>query len=274
MLCFSSLYWASGAITLIRGTLIGALRIITTEIFSPELQIDLIERYKVTFTLNASHQLTLMMKCDRFKTADLSSLKYVLVGGSKVPLHIKTDLRRYLPNGFVHAGYGMSETMGMLSLDNPAREDKDSAGRLISGSSVKIIDDHGNRCAVNEDGEICVKSNYKFLGYFGNPEATADLIDEEEFIVTGDIGHFDEEGDLFVTGRKKELLKYYNFPIAPSEIDAFLSESSDIESACIVGIPDPMGDLPAAVIVRTEGSNITKNEVSDMVAGISMNINK
>lgn len=133
---------------------------------------------------------------------------------------------------------------------------------------AKIVNDNGERCGVNVDGEICMKLNYKFLGYYGNQEATDVFFDTESFIKMGDIGHYDEDGDLFVVDRKKELSKYCNFQISPSEIDAFLTESSDIKSACVVGISDAVAtDLPAAVIVRADGSKIIENDVYNMVAG-------
>lgn len=269
MLSFSSLFWASGVIALLGGTLVGATRIITTDTFSPELQIRLIEKYKVTYTMNAPHQILLMLKCDRFNSADFSSVKYMLVGGSQLPSHIKTDMQARLPNGFVYSAYGLSEVIGPVVFDYPAvkANDKDNVTRIIGGACIKIIDDDGNRCGVNVDGEICIKMTYRFLGYHNNPEATAALFDKDGFIVTGDVGHFDDDGNLFVTGRKKELLKYYNFPIVPSEIDAFLTESPDIESACVCGIPDPLTDLIAAVVVRAHSSNISEKVVFDMVAG-------
>lgn len=133
---------------------------------------------------------------------------------------------------------------------------------------MKIVDDDGNRCGVNVDGEICLKTTYKFIGYYNNREATEELFDKEGFLKTGDIGHFDEDGDLFIVDRKKDLLKYCNFQISPSEIDSYLIESPAIKSACVVGIPDPLvTDLPAAVVVRADGSNITEEEICNMVAG-------
>lgn len=86
---------------------------------------------------------------------------------------------------------------------------------------------------------------------------------------TGDLGYFDERGDLHITGRKKELFKYCNFQISPSEIDSYLTESPEIESACVVGIPDESMaiDLPAAAIIRAKGSEITEKDVFDLVAG-------
>lgn len=177
-------------------------------------------------------------------------------------------MNKYLSNGSVVIGYGMSEIAGGVSIDSPASIEKDTVGRLLTGCSVKIIGDDGKRVGVNVDGEICVKTLYKFLGYYGNPEATAEMFDEEGFIRTGDMGHFDDDGDLFIVDRKKDIIKYCSFQISPSEIDAYLTESSDIQSACVVGIPDPMGtDLPAAVVVRAEGSNISEKEIFDMVAG-------
>lgn len=269
LLCFSSLYWLSGLVVLLKGTLCGATRIITTETYSPELQLRLVEQYKVTFALNAPHQLVLMMKCDQFAKTDLSSLKFQMVGGSKLPFHVQKEMNFYLPNGNVHNGYGMSEIAGIASCDYPGPSGKDSSvGRLINGIQMKIIDDEGNRCGINVDGEICLKVNYRFLGYYGNPEATNQLFDDEGFIMTGDIGHFDEDGYLFIVDRKKDLLKYCNFQISPSEIDSHLIVSPGIKSACVVGIPDDaVTDLPAAVIVRANGSNITEKEVFDLVAG-------
>ncbi|XP_055297521.1 luciferin 4-monooxygenase-like [Sitodiplosis mosellana] len=267
MLCFSSLYWLSGLVILLKGTLCGATRIITTEAYSPELQLRIVEQYKVTFAMNAPYQLVLMMKSDQFTKTDLSSLKLQMVGGSKVPFHVQSEMNFNLSNGNVHVGYGMSEIAGIASLDYPGPSGKDSIGRLINGIRVKIIDDQGQRCGVNVDGEICLKVNYRFLGYYGNQKATDDLFDDEGFLMTGDIGHFDEDGYLFIVDRKKDLLKYCNFQISPSEIDAYLIETPGIKSACVVGIPDDVAtDLPAAVIVRANGSNISEEKVFDLVA--------
>lgn len=267
MLCFSSLYWISGLIVLLTGALFGATRIITNQVFSPELYLRLIEKYRATFAFNAPYQIGLILNHPNLPTAKLSSLKKQLIGGSKVPYHIKADLNRRLPNGRVHVVFGLSESGGFLTIDNPASDDKDTIGRLIGGACAKVIDDDGNRCGQNVDGELCFKVPYKFIGYLNNKQATDEMIDSEGFIKTGDIGRFDECGDLYHTGRKKELLKYFGYQIAPSEIDAYLTESPEIESACVAGIPDAMGDAPAAAIVRANGSNITEMDVEKLVAG-------
>lgn len=271
LLCFSSLYWISGILSLIWGTRFGATRIITTESFSPELQLRFTEQYKVSFALNATHQIVLMLKCESFSKADLTSIRFLLVGGSKVPFYIRTEMQHYLPNGKVYVGYGTSEVAGIVSVDYGTPSSKDTVGRLANGIQMKIIDDQGNRQGVNEEGEICMKMPFKFIGYYGNQVATDETIDNEGFISSGDIGYYDADGDLFVVDRKKDLLKYYNFPIAPSEIDAFLITSPHIKSACVVGIPEVGNDLPAAVVVRANESDISEQDVFDMVAGCSLN---
>lgn len=267
MLGLSSLFWTSGVLVLLLGTLYGSTRIITTDVFSPELQLRLIEKHKVTSSFNAPRHIMLMMESDHFKQTDISSLRFLFVGGDKFPLHLRTEFSRRLQNGTIIPCYGSSEIAGALSFGYPAMEGKETVGRLLGGICVKIVNDNGNRCGVNVDGEICVKMKYNFLGYFGNPQATMEMFDEDGFFLTGDIGHFDEDGDLFVTGRKKEMMKYGGFHIFPSEIDAFLTKSSDISAACVVGIPDRMGDLPAAVVVRAQGSTISEQNVFDMVEG-------
>lgn len=269
VLCFSTLYWISGIDTLIFGTLTGATRIITTDIFTPELQLRLIEQYKITFTLNATHQIVLITKCDRFRTANLRSWKFITAGGSPIPFYVKGEMACHLANASFISAYGMSETSGMMTLDYPTLSESDTVGRLYNGCQLKIIDDHGKRCDINEIGEVYIKMRYQFLGYYGNQQATDETIDEDGFLKSGDLGYFDAHGELHITGRKKELLKYCNFPISPTEIDAYLTESSDIEAACVFGIPDTSmaTDLPAAAIVRAKGSKITENDVGNLVAG-------
>lgn len=211
MLCFSSLYCVSGVLTLMCGTLFGATRIITTEAFSPELQIRLIEQYKVTSVLNAPHQIVLMMKSDYFAKADFSSVKYLLVEGSKFSHEVKRKISHRLSNGSVIPCFGLSETVGPISFDNPTKNDRESVGRLCHGCCVKIMDENGNHCGINVDGEISIKMNSKFLGYYNNPQATQEIFDAGGFILTGEIGHFDEDGDLYITGRKKDHMKFEHF---------------------------------------------------------------
>lgn len=266
VMCFSSLYWISGWIALIAGTLNGATRLITTETFTPELYLRFIEQYKVTFAMSSPHNLALILKCGQLHQTDLTSIRLQWVAGGKCSYQVQQKMNSVFPNGKVYTMYGLTEAnWGMTFNSNP----KDCVGQLLSCYKIKIIDDDGNRSGIGEDGEIRFKANYRFLGYYNDQKSSEEVFDEEGFIMTGDVGHFDEDGDLFIVDRKKDILKYCGFQISPSQIESYLIGSSKIKSVCIVGIPDTSKDtdLPTAFVIRAENSKITEKEIVVMVAG-------
>lgn len=266
ILCTSSIYWLFGINAILLGTLNGATRVIyTTQPFIPELQLRLVEKYKVTFLLNAPYQMVSILKCTGFDKTDLSSVKYVFCGGGKMPIKMIKEMKQHLPNGSFFGRYALTET-GFVSTNYPTSVKEETAGQLVIGVNIKIIDDYGNRCGIDIDGEICIKNNYKFLGYFNNQQLNDETIDNEGFLRTGDIGHFDEDGYLSIVDRKKDIFKYCCKRISPTDVENFLLESPKIKSACVIGIPDEVaGVLPAAVIICN--LNITEQEIYDMVAG-------
>lgn len=163
--------------------------------------------------------------------------------------------------------YGLTEIGGSVSLAI-IPGDIDSVGKLLNGVQVKIIDESGNKCGVGENGEVCVKRHFKCLGYYGNKKATEQLFDQDGFILSGDIGYFDEEGYLHFIERKKDVLRYRGFKVSPAEIENYLVQNLNIDAACVVGIDDKKyGDLPAAVVVKNEKSNVTKEKIEQLICG-------
>lgn len=216
----------------------------------------------------------MLLTTDQIDRTNLSTVKVLIVSGTKFLIDTKTKMLNYLlDNGTICNGYGMSEVAGYITCDFCVNVTQDTVGQVLNGCEIKITDKNGHRCDVDVDGEICIKTKYKFLGYYGNADATDELFDEEGFVKSGDIGHFDVEGNLYVVDRKKDLLKYCMFPIAPSEIEDFLIQVPAIAAACVVGIPDDFAtDLPAAVIVRNGSVNITETEIFDLVSGKNQNL--
>lgn len=219
----TNLYWNTGLFTLLLGTIGGTTRIITAEDFSVEMQLKLIEKYKVTIVEDLSYNMVLMLKSDLLAKADLSSVKHFFAGGFKVPYSITQEFNSYLPNGSVNTGYGLTEVRYNVSVDFPHFSGKDSVGRLVSGCTIKIIDEQGKRCGVGQIGEICIKSRYKFLGYYKNTELTQEAIDGEGFFLTGDIGHIDASGYLCITDRKKNVIVYFDDWVFPSVICLYIT---------------------------------------------------
>lgn len=266
----NSLRWITGLILLLSGTINGALRIETTEAFSPKSQIRLIEKYKATLVFNQAYYLIEILKSGLLSGADLSSVKHLMYSGCKVPLPIRDELNLYLPNGCVNNIYGCTEMGAVIAAEYPEYTGKDTVGRILDGYVMKIIDEDGNRCGVNVEGEIYVKGRQKFLGYYKDEQLTAKAMDREGFFLTGDIGYFDRNGYLYLKDRKKDVI-YYEEWVFPSEIEETLCKSPQIKHACVVGVQyDPVLEVPATIIVRMNNSTITEEDVCKMVSGIPL----
>lgn len=264
----SSIYWVSGIITLLLGTVSGATRVITTEEASPEMQLRLIRDYKLTIVEIESTYLIKLLKNGLMTKTDLLSIKHMIIGGCKIPYSIQEEFRAYLPNGNLHNVYGLTE-VGDVSIDYPSSCRKDTVGRLVGGVTVKIIDEDGNRCGINVDGEVCVKSCFKFIGYHNDKKLTDEALDSEGFFLTGDIGRIDADGYLYIGDRKKNVIFHPAAWVFPTEIEEVLLKSAEIKNVCVVGVPyDSAFEIPAAVVVRAQGSKITDKEIYKMIEGI------
>lgn len=214
---FSTLYWLSGVQIMLLSILDSATRIITTDTFTPELMLRLVEQYKISFVLAATYQSVMCVKCTDLSVRNVSSVRFWRTGGSKVPLLTVLKLNEAIGNDAVHVGYGMSELAGIAFI-NSQYPKTEANGQLLSSVKVKIVDDDGNRLGVGRIGEICFKTIHKFGGYCGDLEGTVALFDSEGFLKSGDFGYFDENGLMYLVDRKNEFLKYRNYMISPAEL--------------------------------------------------------
>lgn len=121
--------------------------------------------------------------------------------------------------------------------------------------------------AAMETGELMVRGPNVMKGYFKNDEATKEMITEDEWLRTGDIGHFDEDGLFYISDRLKELIKVNANQVAPAELEGILREHPDILEAVVIGIEHPKcGQIPKAFVVRRPESKITAEEVQEFLA--------
>ncbi|XP_063539128.1 uncharacterized protein LOC134748305 isoform X2 [Cydia strobilella] len=125
----------------------------------------------------------------------------------------------------------------------------------------------GKRKTVGEEGELWIKSPLRMKGYMGDPAASEALLDQEGYVRTGDIGHYDNEGAFYFVDRLKELIKYNGFQVAPAELEALLLQHPGVAEAGVVGAPhESAGELPTAFVVRQPGAAVTERELQDHVA--------
>lgn len=268
-LTFSTTYWVTGfypAITV--GFPHQDVRIITRQRFSIDILVELIEKYKVSSMIMPPSQAMEIVNSEKFLASDFSSLKSAFVGGSMVSSSLRQKLKETIPSVKFNVAYGMSEYGVTFPLGS---ENDTSVGKiLISNAEVKIVDDNGNRMGVNEPGELCVRNSVcPFIGYYGNEKATEDAIDSEGFFKSGDVGYFDEDSQLYIIDRKKEILKYKGYQYNPSEIEAVIEQIKGVKFVSVVGVPDPIAvDLPTAVVVLKSGyeDKLTEDDILEFAA--------
>lgn len=250
---------------LVSGTMAGITRIITTDKFEPQQMLRMIEQYGVSFTLIAPSYLARLLQCQEIFTTNLSSLRCFLCGGSAVSPQLVDKINKLLP-AYVCVAYGISEISGMVSANERSVEIPDSVGLLKEGMVVQIVNENGKRCGPETDGEIWIQSPFTFLGYWGDDKATAEAKDADGWFHTGDVGHFDKNGFLYLVDRKKDILKYRGYQISPSELENLILQCNGVAEVCVVGIPDPVStDLPAAVVVKAIGKDVNESDINGVV---------
>lgn len=256
-----------GIVVITLVTIAGGTRVITTEEYSPESLLRIIERQKVTVVKFASNRVLELLKCDLLPITDLSNVNHVDIGGFRIATETMKQFMEYLPNGCIVNGYGMTEVGHAIAFDYPTFTG--TVGRLNRAFTIKIINEKGERCGVGVTGEIYAKGRHKFLGYYKNKQLTDEALDSDGFFKTMDIGFMDEHGNLTLLERKFNILRTSNFTwVLPSEIEEVILRSPEIKNACVVGVPiEGSIDLPAAAVVRASGSQITEDEVFKMVEG-------
>lgn len=261
ILSFSSLYWLSGLFFLLAGTAAGATRIITRDVFSPALALEIIEKFRVTVAFFPPATALQLLKHPQAPETDFSSMRVMFCGGSAVSAELKFALDKLIPNSTCLVGYGLSEVGGAATFSDPDTYKGGSTGYLRPLVQAKIVDANGNALDIDQEGEVLLKPEFKFSGYYGNDEATAEMLDPEGWLHSGDIGRFDKDGLLYVVDRKKDIIKYGNYQISPSEIEGVIQTVPGVVNVCVAGIPVPGNDLPSALIVRSAEENVSAEDV-------------
>ncbi|KAI4368501.1 hypothetical protein MLD38_017052 [Melastoma candidum] len=201
---------------------------------------------------------------------DLQKLKLEAIMTAAAPLapEILSAFEKKFPGIQVQEAYGLTEHSCITLTHGHGITKKNSVGMILPNLELKFIDpDNGRSLPRNTPGELCVRSQCIMKGYYKNDEETSRAIDEEGWLHTGDIGYIDDDGDVFIVDRIKELIKYKGFQVAPAELEAILLTHSSIDDAAIVPLPDEeAGEIPAACVVLNPGAIETEEDIIEYVA--------
>jgi acyl-CoA synthetase (AMP-forming)/AMP-acid ligase II len=196
---------------------------------------------------------------------DTSSLRLTATGAAAVPVELVERLRTELKFASVVTGYGLTETTGTATM---CRHDDDpviiatTCGRAIPGCEVRVVDADGATLPAGQPGEVVVRGYQVTKGYFGDPAATAEAIDADGWLHTGDVGVLDEAGNLRITDRIKDMFIVGGFNAYPVEIESVLLGHPAISQVAVVGVPDErMGEVGMAFVVLRPGGALDEAEL-------------
>ncbi|KAJ1953151.1 hypothetical protein EC988_003154 [Linderina pennispora] len=255
-----------GLTLLALGSPVAGIAVVVIAKFEMVRYLALIARHKVTQSPVVPPIVNGLVKLPIVRDYDLSSLQLLLSGAAPLSAAMALELKKCIPNACVVQGYGATEACPALSLGWPTSMNIRSTGNLLASIQAKVIDDDGNTLGVGETGELCFRGPNIMMGYLNNEQATADTIDTDGFLHTGDIGHIDEDRFVYVTDRKKELIKFNGFQIAPAELEGLLHQHPSVRDVAVVGVYDEERntEVPRAFLVLNIDDKL---QTPDQVAG-------
>ncbi|KAL4591580.1 hypothetical protein LXL04_004549 [Taraxacum kok-saghyz] len=268
-LCFLPMFHIFGFAVILYAQLQEGNTVVSMGKFSFEGVLKNIEKYRVTHLWVVPPVVLALTKQDVVKKFDLSSLKFIISGAAPLGKELIEECAKKFPHVFVLQGYGMTETTTAISLGSPilGPRDSGSTGMLVPGIEALIVSVNTLKPLLpNQTGEIWVRGDSMMQGYLNNPHATKLTLDKQGFVHTGDLGYFDDEGQLFVVDRVKELIKYKGFQVAPAELEAVLISHSEILDAAVVPFPDDeSGEIPIAFVVQSSKGCLKEEDVKRFV---------
>ncbi|KAJ4810071.1 4-coumarate:CoA ligase [Rhynchospora pubera] len=233
----------------------------------------LVQKYHVTIAPIVPPIVVEIAKSPEVDGYDLSSIRFVQSGAAPMGKEIQDAFKAKLPNAVFGQGYGMTEAGPVLALclafaKEPYPVKSGSCGTVVRNAEMKIIDpETGASLGRNKPGEICIRGEQIMKGYLNDPTATKNTIDKEGWLHTGDVGFVDEDNEIFIVDRLKEIIKYKGFQVAPAEIEALLLTHPAIADAAVIPMKDELaGEIPVAFVVRSNSSQVTEDEIKQFVS--------
>ena len=266
------LFHVTGLVPVMLGSMLGGYKLVMMYKWDPERALELIERERVTTFVGVPTMAHDLLESPAFDRHDTSSLTSVGGGGAPAPPELVRRIDRSFSSGRPSIGYGMTETnaYGPQNVGDDYVRKPNSSGRVVPVMEVAIFDPEGNRLGPDEQGEICFRGANLFRGYWNKPEATAEVLTEDGWLHTGDLGRLDDEGFVYVEDRAKDIVIRAGENIGTAEVEGILYEHPAVYEVAVYGIPhERLGEeLVASVVVRS-GHDVT---VEDLQAHVGQHL--
>ena len=197
---------------------------------------------------------------EAFRAIDFSGLKLTISGGMALT-KAAADQWKNVTGSEIAEGYGMTETSPVVSFNPPGHVKLGTIGMPVSSTICKVVDEDGNDMPVGEAGELCVKGPQVMKGYWQRPEATAETIDADGWLKTGDMAVINEDGYIKIVDRKKDMIIVSGFNVYPNEVEDVIASHPDIVEVAAIGVPDAKTSEIVKVFVTTTNKQLTEADV-------------
>jgi acyl-CoA synthetase (AMP-forming)/AMP-acid ligase II len=240
--------------------LLKGVTMIPQKVFEVEEVLDRIQNDRVSVILGPPTVFTDILHNPRLAQIDYSSLRVSCPSAASVPVELVRRLSSELGFDVVLNAYGLTEAHGAVSMCHAGDEPElvaNFAGPPIEGCDVKIVGDTGANLAANDQGEVLVRGYNLMTEYYGDPKATAEAIDAEGWLHTGDIGFLNDIGYLKITDRKKDMIITGGFNVYPAEVERVILLDDSVGEVAVVAAPDErMGEIGVAFVVPRPGNTV------------------
>jgi long-chain acyl-CoA synthetase len=232
--------------------------------FDPEECMRLIERYRVTDTVLVPTMLNMVIHSPSFSKYDLSSLVTFLYGASPMPIPLISTAMAKLPATHFRQGYGLTEASPLLTVldyEDHSGAAVTSAGKPVFGTEVRVVDDADRDVPVGQSGEIVARGANIMKGYWNRPEITAEVL-RGNWLHTGDMGKFDENGFLYILDRKKDMIKPGGENVYTPEVESMVAAHPAVLEVAVIGVADvKWGEAIRAVVARRPGAELSEEDL-------------
>ena len=250
-------------VTLMPAFHLGATYILHRQ-FNAAAMIDTIAEEKVTHVMVVPAQIIALLDSPRFDPKKLASLQMILSLGAPLAQPRKDQLNQLLPGRF-HELYGLTEGFLTILDKTDAVRKAGSVGRPPTFSEVRIVGDDGRDLPPGQPGEIVGRGPFMMQGYWGKPELTAQTV-RDGWIFSGDIGHLDGDGYLYLVDRKKDMIDSGGVKVYPRDIEDIAAGHPAVAEVAVFGIPhETWGETPLAAVVLKVGADVTAVELRDWI---------
>lgn len=250
-----------GGLIYIQNCISYGITVVLMERFVPSEFLKNIQNYKISCFWIVPSMYYAFLQLKEFETFDLSSLRWIVTFGASSSPDALRRFQQFCPKAHLLNGWGLTETNAPTVVLPMESKKIESVGRAAPWIEVKIFDDNDKEVAQGLVGEVVVRSWVVTDGYYKDPELTKETL-RNGWFHTGDLGKFDNEGHLYIVGRKKEMIKVGGEIVFEPEVESALHKHPDVAEAAVIGVNDKLrGEVPKAFVVLKEGKNLSEKDL-------------